>query len=98
MGCKQHRSRRNERNESNIEERREKDRERKRKRKAILRGEEISSQAIGIILNLCNFIFIDRYIIYIFIVLGAIDIIFKIKFINFCIYSCLINNRFHKFI
>ena len=56
MGCKQHRSRRN---ESNIEEKREKDRERKRKRKTILRGEEISIQAIGIILNLCNFIFID---------------------------------------
>ena len=59
MGCNQHRSRKNARKESNIEERREKDRERKRKRKAMLRGEEISSQAIGIILNLCNFIFID---------------------------------------
>ncbi len=46
--------RRNRRNESKIEEKREKDREMKRRRKASLRGEEISSQAIGIILNLCN--------------------------------------------
>ena len=57
MGCNQCRSRRNERNESKTEEKREKYRERKRKRKASLRGEAISSQAIGIILNLCNFIF-----------------------------------------
>ena len=54
MGSNQRRNRRNERNDSKIEEKREKDRERKRRRKTSLRGEEISSQAIGIILILCN--------------------------------------------
>ena len=60
MGSNQRRNRRNERNESKIEENREKDKERKRKRRASLRGEEISSQAIGIILNLYNSIYIYR--------------------------------------
>ncbi len=46
MRSNQRRSRRNERSQSNIEEKREKDRERKRKRKTILRGEEVSNQAI----------------------------------------------------
>ena len=71
MGSNQHRSRRNERNGSNIEEKREKDRKTKKKRRTILRGEEVSNQAmmeesnaidtISIILNLCNFIFIYLY-------------------------------------
>ena len=46
MGSNQRRSRRNEQNQSNIEEKREKDRERKKKRRTILRGEEVSNQSM----------------------------------------------------
>ena len=44
MGSKKRRSKISTRNQSNIEEIREKDRERKREKRAILRGEEISNQ------------------------------------------------------
>ena len=69
MGSKKRRSKISTRNQSNTEEIREKDREIKRKKIAILRGEEVANQRmmgesnaivnnIGIILKLCNFIFI----------------------------------------
>ena len=67
MGSNQIRNRRNERK---IEEKREKDKVRKRKRRASLGGEEISSQAIRIILNLCNSIYIYRicYLEFVFVI------------------------------
>ena len=46
MGSKKRRSKISSRNQINTKEIREKDRERKRKKRAILRGEEVSNQAM----------------------------------------------------
>ena len=69
MGSKKRQSKISTRNQSNIEEIREKDRERKRKKRPILRGEEVANQRMkgesnaDIYIYIYNFIFVVIYFI-----------------------------------